>query len=79
MRGILDYYSFILLIAGLWFVLLSLSNAIFFKLSRRRARINDGPMISVLIPARNEEQRIRPTLDGLLKQDYTNFEIILID
>ena len=74
-----DWYFFILFLAGCWFVLLSASNAVFFKLSRRRARIDDGPMISVLIPARNEEKRIRPTLEGLLKQDYRNFEIILID
>ncbi len=78
-HGFSGWYSLILVAAGVWFVLLSTSNAIFFRLSRRCARINDGPMISVLIPARNEEQRIRPTLDGLLKQDYTNFEIILID
>ena len=78
-HGILDWYSFILVLAGSWFLLLSASNAIFFKLSRRKARIMKGPMISVLIPARNEEERICPTLDGLLKQDYLNYEIIIID
>jgi chlorobactene glucosyltransferase len=79
MHTLLDYYSLILVIAGCWFVLLSASNAIFFKLSRRRSRVKDGPMISVLIPARNEEQRIRPTLDGIMDQEYTNYEVIVID
>jgi len=79
MYKFLDYYSLILLLAGIWFALLSVSNAIFFKISRRRARINHGPMISVLIPARNEEARIIPTLDRILNQDYLNYEIIIID
>ena len=79
MHTILTWYSIILIIAGCWFVFLSTSNAIFFKISRRRARMKDGPMISVLIPARNEEKRIIPTLDGILKQDYANFEVIVID
>lgn len=79
MHTLLDYYSLILVIAGCWFVLLSASNAIFFKISRRRSRVKDGPMISVLIPARNEEKRIRPTLDGIMAQEYTNYEVIVID
>lgn len=79
MHTLLDYYSLILVIAGCWFVLLSASNAVFFKLSRRRTRIKDGPMISVLIPARNEEQRLKPTLDGILNQEYGKYEVIVLD
>jgi len=36
-------------------------------------------MISVLIPARNEEKRITPTLEGILNQEYSNFEVVVID
>ncbi len=79
MHTFLDYYSFFLIAAGCWFVLLSVSNTVFFKISRRRARLKDGPMISVMIPARNEENRIRPTLDAILKQDYSNYEVFVID
>lgn len=35
--------------------------------------------ISVIVPARNEEKYIASCLDGLIKQNYSNFEIILID
>ncbi len=37
------------------------------------------PFVSVLIPARNEEGRIRPCLESLLKQDYPAFEILVLD
>src|SRR5215217_6304531 len=37
------------------------------------------PRVSVVVPARNEEKYIAACIDGLVKQDYPNFEIILID
>jgi chlorobactene glucosyltransferase len=38
-----------------------------------------SPLISVLIPARNEETTIRTCLDSLLQQDYSNFEVLVLD
>jgi chlorobactene glucosyltransferase len=38
-----------------------------------------SPRISVIVPARNEEDYIGRCLDSLIRQDYPNFEIILID
>jgi chlorobactene glucosyltransferase len=38
-----------------------------------------APLISVLIPARNEENNIRVCLESLQKQDYPNFEILVLD
>lgn len=35
--------------------------------------------VSILIPARNEEKNIAACLDGLLCQDYPNFEIMVLD
>lgn len=35
--------------------------------------------ISVLIPAHNEEDTIRETLDSITDQDYENYEVIVID
>ncbi len=37
------------------------------------------PKVSVIIPARNEENNIGKCLDSLLEQTYDNFEIIVID
>ena len=38
-----------------------------------------APLISVLIPARNEEANIGACLDSLRKQDYPYFEILVLD
>jgi glycosyltransferase involved in cell wall biosynthesis len=40
---------------------------------------NDTPLVSVLIPARNEEQNIGRILDDLMVQDYTHFEVWVYD
>jgi len=37
------------------------------------------PRISIIVPARNEEQDIRATLEGLLALDYSNYEIIAVN
>ena len=37
------------------------------------------PKVSIILPARNEEDFIRGCLDSLIKQDYPNYEIIVID
>ncbi|HUU64483.1 MAG TPA: glycosyltransferase [Dehalococcoidales bacterium] len=38
-----------------------------------------APLISVLIPARDEELNIATCLESLQKQDYPNFEILVLD
>jgi chlorobactene glucosyltransferase len=37
------------------------------------------PRVSIIVPARNEEKYIRKCVDSLLKQDYPDFEIILVN
>jgi glycosyltransferase involved in cell wall biosynthesis len=37
------------------------------------------PLISVIVPARNEEKYLGNCLEALSKQDYPNYEIIVID
>jgi len=38
-----------------------------------------APLISVLVPARNEEANIGVCLESLRQQDYPNFEILVLD
>ncbi len=38
-----------------------------------------APLVSILIPARNEEQNIGNLLKGLAEHDYSNLEIIIYD
>lgn len=41
--------------------------------------LDDLPMISICVPARNEERGIGICLESLLKQDYPQFEVIAVD
>ncbi len=41
--------------------------------------VADAPLISVCIPARNEEQNIRHCVEAVLVQDYPNIEVIVLD
>ena len=38
-----------------------------------------APLVSILVPARNEARRIAPCLRSLFAQDYPNYEIIVLD
>ena len=38
-----------------------------------------APLISILVPARNEADNIATCLDSLLRQDYPNFEVLVLD
>lgn len=40
---------------------------------------SDGPLVSVLIPARNEAARLGNCLAGLAAQRYRSFEVIVVD
>jgi chlorobactene glucosyltransferase len=39
----------------------------------------DAPLISICIPARNEENNIRRCVEAVLAQDYPNLEVIVLD
>jgi len=39
----------------------------------------DRPLVSVIIPARNEEKNIGRCLESFIEQDYKNIEILVID
>jgi chlorobactene glucosyltransferase len=39
----------------------------------------DAPLISICVPARDEERNIRACVESILAQDYPNFEVIVLD
>ncbi len=51
--------------------------------SRRRESAHFGqeyqPLVSVVVPAFNEERVIKRTIESLLASDYANFEVIVVD
>jgi len=39
----------------------------------------ESPLVSVIVPARNEEDNIGTCLESLMRQDYPNYEIVVVD
>jgi len=76
---IMLYHGIIVL--GLVIFMLNLTlNLRGLKTLRRNDKVPEpAPLISVLIPARDEEENITTCLESLQKQDYPNFEILVLD
>lgn len=78
-------YSLTAILVGVsltWiFLIKSMMDSIRFTpyLDRFERKEHDNPKVSVILPARNEEKFIGECLDSLIEQDYTNYEIIVID
>lgn len=63
----------------LYFLLLSLANRIALgRLNIPPVKIG-SPKVSILVPARDEVRNIGACLDSLLNQDYSNYEIMVLD
>ena len=71
----------IIIAAGLVSFMLNLIlNLRSLKTPRSDSKIPEpAPLVSVLIPARDEEANIRACLESLQKQDYPNFEVLVLD
>ena len=59
-------------------LLVSISNLLF-RERLKKGRLNSLSLVSVLIPARNEEKNITNILKDLLNQEYDNIEIIVFN
>jgi chlorobactene glucosyltransferase len=63
----------------LYFLLLSLKNKETLKNLTYLPEPTKTPLVSVLIPARDEEDNIAVCLESLLDQDYPNYEVLVLD
>ena len=66
------------------FVLLCILALSYFKykdpyLSAKNVDISNGPLISIVVPAKNEEKNIRNCVQSCLNQTYMNKEIIVVN
>ncbi len=87
MNLIIDIFNYTLVailigICGAWiFLIKSMVNS--FRLTPHLDKFENtskgNPKVSIILPARNEEEHIGKCLDSLIKQDYENYEIIVID
>ena len=77
------YYQYIVLfILSLMLLNLIINNFVFKNVENYSLPgqiLKNPPLISILIPARNEAENISKCLGSLLKQDYPNLEIIVLD
>ena len=75
----LKIYGIVMLLVGLYtFIVVSL-NRHHLRKFKPKELIKDGPLISVVVPARNEEHNLPRLLDSLINQSYRNIEIIIAD
>lgn len=66
------------------FVLLCILALSYFKykdpyLSAKNVDVSNGPLISIVVPAKNEEKNIRNCVQSCLNQTYRNKEIIVVN
>jgi chlorobactene glucosyltransferase len=75
----LDIYFIAMLAVSAYFFLTASFNIIEMKLITVKPRLITGEMVSVLVPARNEEENIERCITSLLNQTYQNYEILVLD
>ncbi len=77
-QGILKFLAFFPLALALQYIVFSI---IFRLVIERRAVYHPRftPRVSVLVPAHNEAEHIRKTLEAIKASDYPNFDLTLID
>ena len=72
------YYPALIVVAAYFFILSLLNHYEMWRFTLA-SEIFDGPMVSVLIPARNEEQFIERCVSSLQNQVYKNYEILVLN
>ncbi|MGC8770800.1 MAG: glycosyltransferase [Brevinematia bacterium] len=78
----MDYFLLLfelILFINLFFLFVSISNFLFLKLTSSYKKPSKYPRISILVPARNEEKNIAKCVDSLLKIDYPDYEVIVLN
>jgi chlorobactene glucosyltransferase len=70
---------YLCLIGALFFLLMTIINLITIKKLSWYPGGKQCPFVSVIVPARNEERNIHACVSSLLQQDYSSFEIIIVN
>lgn len=76
------FTAFLIGVSATWIILIR-SMLLSFKktplIDQFEGNVKENPLVSVILPARNEENFIKQCIESLLNQDYSNYEIIAID
>jgi len=73
------FYYPLLVVVATYFFAFSLANHYEIWRFTLASEIFDGPLVSILIPARNEEKNIERCLNSLRNQVYKNYEILVLN
>ena len=82
MRQYLTLISYITLIVGIWTLVCIICNLIRFHYINRKGKnykLSSSPLVSIIIPARNEEENLPALLSSMIEQEYKNIEILVVD
>ena len=63
----------------IYFLILEILNIFYLLKENEYEPLKEAPLISVIIPARNEEKNIGECIESVLIQKYKNLEIIVVD
>jgi chlorobactene glucosyltransferase len=74
-----EVYNYGMIAVSVYFLIMAVANVLDMRKRTSLPAIKEGPLVSVLIPARDEEQNIENCVNSLLKQDYRDYEILIID
>lgn len=74
----IDYISIFLMLFFSYRFIVSLSNYIYNPL-KKFSKVKQDKLISILIPARNEEKNIKNILNDIKGQTYKNIEVLVYD
>jgi Glycosyl transferase family 2 len=73
-----NWAATLLLVVWIVLALQTIANLLVFSRLERGDRATRSP-VSIVIPARNEERYVGKTLDAALRQDYPDYEVIVVD
>lgn len=68
-----------LIVFQLVMLVVLLSNLVILHRARKHAPPVELPLVSILVPARDEEKYIGRCIESLLAQDYPSFEVLVLD
>ncbi len=74
-----NQYLVALVCVNAYFLAIALFNIIYFRRATNEPHVTDGPFVSVIVPARDEQRSVRRCLESLLAQDYADYEVIVVD
>jgi len=62
-----------------WLIVFALSYKYYRRLSRTRPKSKDFPCVSIMVPAYNEQENIAAAVESLLRLDYPDYEVLVVD